>query len=1190
MIRIKANLKRVLIALFAVLCLFLVWAGIKIQPKEKQAEAVTSADVVHFGIDISHHQGTVNFTTMKNSKAEFVILRLGYSTTLDTKFASYLQSVQSVGIPFGIYIYSLADTTAEAVAEANWTVTKLNSYGLNNGVMEYPVFFDYEESTISSRTKATNTAIINAYLNTVKNAGYYPSLYMGGALMNSAINISDVAGDIWVASYGSTWSGFNSKYYNSKVTMWQFETGEFGNKTGDSLSGYSYGVSSQYIDQNYCFVDYPTIIKNSGLNGFGEQLESKGEGVSLSANDGDVNFETMKTSATELDFALVTLGNATNQTIDAKFAQNMAGLKTVGKSRGVVVNSRAATAEAATAEAAWVVENLKKMDVGQIDFPIVYNYSFAVTDATTATAIVNAFSAEMSRNNARAMLLTNGSNFNNSIDKDALACDVYLMWWSSSVLGDVSRLSSSRYYHSSVKMWQYSDGNATYGCKFTAAQVGSSAATVSQIHTLVDYPAQLKGEQVNFFEKYSYNVSVTQTNGGTVSTSSTAAKAGTQVTVTATPDKGAELLSISVNGEVISGNTFTMPEEDVTVTANFQVNISIVGMSIRTAANDGLRFVVKVKETQLDVYGADAKYGVMLMPQSMDSVNDWTVSHDGSKYTANNSNVLVIERGVWWSEELCQENGIEEGYAVYSCALIGNNGAFPEAMYNKPITAVAFVIPETGETVYTDKAVRSIGYVAMVESMKPNYVSNATVDKISNKTEIEFSVNSANKLNHTEKAKPDLLIGGMPATESSIVNVTYTTDNDKAVSIVGDQLKGVGNGNAMITATVQVANGASFTKNIEVVGYGKPFVDKTNSAYSNDFESVTSFTSSSQCNAVGSAGEIITEGAINGNKSLKLTTSENGKNAEWNIMMTSDFGVKAGVKYAVSMDMYVSKLSKTAVGYLAFRLIGTADVEGLYLKFDNGKVTRQDADLEEAGATYNYDAMTDWAYDAETGLLSVVVYMTAVADNQQFYLMTVECDEWTIIIDDFVVVAGNYYEQGFENETTFVASDAFKNVGSTGSLVTGSNAISGNVSVKFTTTSAGATAQWNTIMTSTLGSVSNGTTYRVSMKMKVTPPSQNAYLAFRLIGGTDVEGLYLKFNTDGTITQQDKDLEATSGNYAYDSKTNWSYDKTTGILTVNVYMKAVADGQQFYLMTLPETGTAGGTWTIIADDVSFGKM
>ena len=104
------------------------------------------------------------------------------------------------------------------------------------------------------------------------------------------------------------------------------------------------------------------------------------------------------------------------------------------------------------------------------------------------------------------------------------------------------------------------------------------------------------------FKKNEYTITVEDTSGGTAAVSSAAAVPGAEVTVTATPDKGYELESIMVNGEVIKGNKFAMPDCEVTVKVTFKkciykisVNTSTTGTAVvsKTKANYGDEITVE---------------------------------------------------------------------------------------------------------------------------------------------------------------------------------------------------------------------------------------------------------------------------------------------------------------------------------------------------------------------------------------------------------------------------------------------------------------------------------------------------------------------------------------------------------------------------------------------------------------------
>ena len=96
-------------------------------------------------IDVSYHQGTIDWTKVKNAGIDYVILRAGYrasaSGTLnkDKMFETYIKDAQKAGLKVGAYIYSQAISVEEAEAEANFILNRIKNY-----TIDLPVVFDYE--------------------------------------------------------------------------------------------------------------------------------------------------------------------------------------------------------------------------------------------------------------------------------------------------------------------------------------------------------------------------------------------------------------------------------------------------------------------------------------------------------------------------------------------------------------------------------------------------------------------------------------------------------------------------------------------------------------------------------------------------------------------------------------------------------------------------------------------------------------------------------------------------------------------------------------------------------------------------------------------------------------------------------------------------------------------------------------
>ncbi len=246
-------------------------------------------------------------------------------------------------------------------------------------------------------------------------------------------------------------------------------------------------------------------------------------------------------------------------------------------------------------------------------------------------------------------------------------------------------------------------------------------------------------------------------------------------------------------------------------------DFAVLGASIRTAAPSGLRFVVQMSNKMQELY-ADAKFGVMLLPSTMDTKETWTVAYDGTDYTTN-VGALVIERGAWWSEELRIDQGIDaDQYSAYSCALVGEDETFPEKFYNTPITAVGFAVVD-GEVIYTSKVTRSISYMATVVSLESDYVESEIVESIASGAEVSLSVGENNVLSLKTNIEPIFTIGNMTASASAFADVTYTSNDSAIIKVENGIVKAVGNGTTRLTAILKTDGAKTLTRDITVTVY-----------------------------------------------------------------------------------------------------------------------------------------------------------------------------------------------------------------------------------------------------------------------------------------------------------------------------------------------------------------------------------
>ena len=178
-------------------------------------------------IDVSEWQGDIDWAKAKADGVEGVIIRLGYGegNNADKKAQRNISECKRLGIPFGIYWYSYADTPSIAKEEGTDVVAKLKQFGVNPSDLAYPVYYDLEKWTWEGHQPPTDpnvyNNIVNNWYSALQSAGYknlgvysYTS-YLQGPLKHANI----YAKTAWVAQYGAR-MGFDSFPTNSRG--WQY--------------------------------------------------------------------------------------------------------------------------------------------------------------------------------------------------------------------------------------------------------------------------------------------------------------------------------------------------------------------------------------------------------------------------------------------------------------------------------------------------------------------------------------------------------------------------------------------------------------------------------------------------------------------------------------------------------------------------------------------------------------------------------------------------------------------------------------------------------------------------------------------------------------------------------------------------------------------------------------------------------
>lgn len=242
------------------------------------------------GIDVSEHQNIINWSQAKDD-VDFVMIRAGYGrNNIDKSFLHNINECNRLGIPCGIYWFSYALTVEDAKKEAHYCLESIKPYKV-----KYPVCFDFEYDSVNyatkkgvKMTKALASAIANAFLNAIEDAGYYAVNYTNVDFLNRFFD--DYTGkrwDTWLAD----WKNPNTGKPSRQCGIWQWG--------GRMISGINGNV-----DANIAYKDYAKLILDWGLNHLAKTSPVKPKEPVIS----------------ELDLALQKIVNAGGETIITNIA------------------------------------------------------------------------------------------------------------------------------------------------------------------------------------------------------------------------------------------------------------------------------------------------------------------------------------------------------------------------------------------------------------------------------------------------------------------------------------------------------------------------------------------------------------------------------------------------------------------------------------------------------------------------------------------------------------------------------------------------------------------------------------------------------------------------------------------------------------------------------------------------------
>ena len=195
------------------------------------------------GIDVSSHQGKIDWQTVADAGVKFVFVRLGYrgydsgALQNDIFVDLNLKGARNAGIAVGAYFFSQAVTVEEAKEEAAFALKILGDFSL-----DLPLVYDWEYVSDTARTanvnKATLTACTVAFCDMVEEAGYRPMVYFNSAQVKM-LDMEQVGKyPWWLAKYDM------AQDFPCRVDLWQYTN-----------QGKMPGIHGK-VDINLMFTDY----------------------------------------------------------------------------------------------------------------------------------------------------------------------------------------------------------------------------------------------------------------------------------------------------------------------------------------------------------------------------------------------------------------------------------------------------------------------------------------------------------------------------------------------------------------------------------------------------------------------------------------------------------------------------------------------------------------------------------------------------------------------------------------------------------------------------------------------------------------------------------------------------------------------------------------------------------------------
>lgn len=237
------------------------------------------------GIDVSEFQGEIDWSKVKNDNVDFAILRLGFGMNVDSQDDKYIErnikECENLDIPYGVYLFSYADSLEKAKSEAEHTLRIIKGHNLAMGV-----WYDIEDNNTSGKVGKKELAdIIEKYCSTIKAEGYEAGIYANLNWFENKIESSvQKKYPIWVAQY------YKECQYEGDYLIWQYSAdGEVNGILGNVDMNYYYGEIEENKDKKSVEELANEVLDGKWGNGEYRKKRLEEEGYSYNAVQDRVN-------------------------------------------------------------------------------------------------------------------------------------------------------------------------------------------------------------------------------------------------------------------------------------------------------------------------------------------------------------------------------------------------------------------------------------------------------------------------------------------------------------------------------------------------------------------------------------------------------------------------------------------------------------------------------------------------------------------------------------------------------------------------------------------------------------------------------------------------------------------------------------------------------------------------------------